>query len=99
VDVFQYRILRDGDETMSVQEGQRKEVRIFFNEEPIIAPKEFWTGAELREFLNVRTEWGMFAFLYKEEPGKPVDTLISPDTSVRLKDGDKFYDIPMGIKG
>lgn len=84
---------------MGAEEEEKKKVRIFFNEEPVFAPKEIWTGAELREFLKVRTEWGMFAFLYKEEPGKPVDTLISPKMTVRLKDGDKFYDIPLGIKG
>ena len=83
---------------MGAQEKEEKKIHIYFNEQEVIAPKETWTGKELRDFLMAQTDW-TFAWLYKELPGKIVDTLIRPDMTVTLKDGDRFYDLPPAIKG
>jgi hypothetical protein len=82
------------DVEVGIERG-REEVVIFFNDQRIVAPKKTWTGAELREFLKVPPE----NRLYKEEPGKHPDTLITPEMTVELKNGDKFYDLPPGIRG
>jgi len=79
----------------SVEEKEKEKVRIFFNDQPLFAPKERWTGAEFREFLKVPSE----NRLYKDEPGERPDTLITPEMTLELKNGDKFYDLPPGIKG
>jgi hypothetical protein len=73
----------------------KKGIVIFFNDEQIRAPKDTWTGQELREFLGVPSE----NRLYKEEPGAHPDILITPEMSIQIKNGDKFYDLPPGIKG
>jgi hypothetical protein len=80
---------------MTEERKARKEVVVFFNDQRIVAPKETWTGAELRDFFKVPSQ----NRLYKEEPGKHPDTLITPEMTVHLKNGDKFYDLPPGIKG
>jgi hypothetical protein len=57
-------------------EQQEKGIRIFFNDKPVFAPKDTWTGAELRDFFKVPTQYQ----LYKETPGKAhPDALIKPE--------------------
>jgi len=77
------------------EEKGREEVVIFFNDEKIVAPKKTWTGAELREFLKVPAQ----NRLYREVPGQRPDELITPEMTVELKNGDKLYDLPPGIRG
>lgn len=79
----------------TVQEEKKEGVVVFFNKQRMVAPKETMTGAELREFFKVPTENKLF----KEEPGKAADTVITPDMIVDLKNGDKFYDLPPGRVG
>jgi len=76
-------------------EKGREEVTIFFNDERVVAPKKTWTGTELREFLKVPSENRLF----REEPGRQPDTLITPEMTVELKNGDKFYDLPPAVRG
>ena len=73
----------------------RQEVTAFFNGDRIVLPKDDWTGPELREFFGVPSQNQLF----KEEPGKHPDTVINPDTEIKVKNGDKFYDLPAGVKG
>ena len=82
---------------VTVQEKERR-IQIYFNEEPIMVPKETWTGKELMSFLMTQTNY-MFTWLYKDLPDKIVDTLIRPSVTVVVKDGDRFYDLPPAIKG
>lgn len=77
------------------KKGGKKGIVIFFNDEQLRAPKDTWTGQEFREFLGVPSE----NRLYKEEPGSHPDTLITPEMPIHIKNGDKFYDLPLGIKG
>ena len=78
-----------------VEAKERQEVVIFFNDQRVVAPKKEWTGAELREFLKVPTQNRLF----REEPGRHPDTLITPEMMVELKNGDKFYDLPPAVRG
>ena len=80
---------------MEQAQKAKQEVVVFFNEEKVILPKSDWTGTELREFLKVLADNKLF----KEEPGKHPDLLVTPETNVSVKNGDKFYDLPPGIKG
>jgi hypothetical protein len=73
----------------------KEQVVAFFNDDKIVLPKAEWLGSELREFLGVPTQNKLF----KEEPGRHEDTLIDPATNVSVKNGDKFYDLPVGVKG
>lgn len=74
---------------------EKEEIKVHFNGDLITLPKSVWNGSELRDFLKVPTENRLFL----EEPGKHPDTLITPDTTVTLKNGDKLYDLPPGIRG
>ena len=79
-----------------MSERQKKGIRIFFNDNPVFAPKDTWTGAELREFFKVPPQ----NQLYKETPGKAhPDLPIKPEETIVLKPGDKFYDLPPGTVG
>ena len=71
------------------------EVVVFFNDQRTVAPKKLWTGTELIEFFKVPSGNRLF----KEEPGRHPDTSITPDMQVELKNGDKFYDLPPGVRG
>jgi len=73
----------------------REEVVIFFNDQKMVLPKKTWTGAELREYLKVPAQ----NRLYREVPGPRQDELITPETTITLKNGDKLYDLPPGIRG
>jgi hypothetical protein len=77
------------------KERRREEITIFFNDQRMVLPKATWTGAELREYLKVPPE----NRLYKEEPGVKPDLLITPEMTITLKNGDKLYDLPPGVKG
>jgi len=79
-----------------MDEQQEKGIRIFFNDKPLFAPKDMWTGAEFREFLKVPPQYQ----LYKETPGKThPDQLIKPEDTIVIKSGDRFYDLPPGTVG
>lgn len=80
--------------TTASQKAKEK-VNAFFNDERIVLPKEDWTGAELRQFFGVPAQNQLF----KEEPGKHQDTLVAPEANITVKDGYKFYDLPVGVKG
>jgi len=79
---------------MSAQ-ASREEVTIFFNDQRVVAPKKVWTGAELCDFLKVPSGNRLF----REEPGKQPDTLITPEMTIELKNGDKLYDLPPAVRG
>ena len=82
--------------SMVEQQETEKGIRIFFNDKPLFAPKDTWTGAELREFFKVPLQYQ----LYKETPGKAhPDLLIKPEETIVIKPGDKFYDLPPGTVG
>jgi len=81
---------------MEKEQEKEKGIRIFFNDKPVFAPKDTWTGAELREFFEVPPQYQ----LYKETPGKAhPDILIKPEETIVIKPGDKFYDLPPGTVG
>ena len=80
---------------METKKKGKKEIKVHFNEELVTLPKAVWNGAELRDFLKVPAQNKLFL----EEPGKHPDTLIAPEMTVTLKNGDKLYDLPPGIRG
>ena len=80
---------------MEIKEKGRDEIKVHFNEELISLPKVGWNGAELRDFLKVPVQNRLFL----EEPGKHPDILITTEMTVTLKNGDKLYDLPPGIRG
>jgi len=73
----------------------REEVNAFFNGDRTVLPKSEWKGAELRQFFGVPSQNQLF----KEEPGKQPDTLVKPEDDLTVKNGDKFFDLPVGVKG
>ena len=79
---------------MNENEG-REEVVVFFNKQKVVAPKPVMSGAELRALFKVPNENKLF----REEHGKRPDTLITPEMTVELKNGDMFYDLPPGKVG
>ena len=83
---------------MTIEQSEKRakqEVTAFFNGDRIVLPKDDWTGAELRQFFDVPSQNQLF----KEEPGQHADMVINPDTKIKVKNGDKFYDLPAGVKG
>lgn len=80
---------------MEEKQKTAHEVVVFFDEERIVLPKTTWTGAELRAFFKVPSGNSLF----QEVPGKHPDTLITPEMNIEVKNGDKFYDLPPGVKG
>ena len=79
----------------TTEEKGREEVVIFFNDQKTVLPKKTWKGAELSGYLKVPTQ----NRLYREVPGPRPDELITPEMTVALKNGDKLYDLPPGIRG
>lgn len=74
---------------------ENKKIKIFINDEKYEVPKPEMTGLEIKQLGNIPTQ----NKLYKEEPGKHPDTLIPDSMLVKLKSGDKFYDLPPGTVG
>lgn len=68
---------------------------IFINDQRFQAPARVMTGAEIKRLGGVPAG----NRLYREEPGAHPDTPIPDDTTVELKSGQKFYDLPPGTVG
>ena len=73
----------------------KEDVIAFFNGDRTVLPKSEWKGAELRQFFDVPSQNQLF----KEERGKNPDTLVKPEDDLTVKNGDKFFDLPVGVKG
>lgn len=72
-----------------------KKFPIFINDTKYFASEEEMTGAELKELGEIPPG----NRLYKEIPGDKPDQPIGDDTVIKLKAGDKFYDLPPGVVG
>lgn len=79
----------------NLDHGHQPGTQIFINETGYKAPKEEMTGAELKTLGGISPGNKLF----KEEPGGHPDLHISDSTVVKLKNGDKFYDLPPGVVG
>lgn len=80
---------------MNTQGKRQVGPRILINKTPFEAPKEEMSGAELKQLGGIPAGNKLF----KEEPGPEPDRPIGDDVVVRLRDGDKFYDLPPGVVG
>ncbi len=70
-------------------------VVIFINDERHTALASQMTGAEIKRLGNVPSG----NRLYREEPGSHPDVAIPDDAMIKVKSGDKFYDLPSGVVG
>jgi hypothetical protein len=73
----------------------RKGIRIFINDNPYFAPEPAMTGAEILAMAGLPKENQLFL----DVPGNKDDTLVAADSTIRLRPGMKFYDVPVGTFG
>jgi len=80
------------------RESKGKEgVVIFFNKEKFDAPTSSMTGAELYQLFGVPTGNKLFFDVKKKD--EPDKFIPNDGTTVELKNGDHFYDIPPATVG
>ncbi len=68
---------------------------IFINDVRFEAPAPVMTGAEIKRLGGIPAG----NRLYREEPGAHPDTPVPDDTTVELRSGQRFYDLPPGTVG
>jgi len=74
---------------------KKARVRIFINDDPVFAPTERMTGAEIAALGGVTPGNQLLI----DVPGPGEDTPVGPDEVVELRPGMKFYDVPVGTFG
>lgn len=70
-------------------------ITIHINDKPYHVDRSEMTGAEIKALGHIPTENRLFL----EVPGPGDDIAIPDDETVRLKSGQKFYDLPVGVHG
>jgi hypothetical protein len=79
-----------------VVEGDRhREIRIFVNDVELKTNREVLTGREILELAGVP----ITNHLFLEVEGHAEDDPIGPDVPVKLHEGMRFFDVPVGTFG
>ena len=80
---------------VEVDVEQPHRVLIFVNDVELHAPRSVMTGRQILELAGVPET----NHLFLEVGGSPEDQPIGPDVPVKLQDGMRFYDVPVGTFG
>jgi hypothetical protein len=70
-------------------------INIFINDEHFKVTQEVMTGAQLRALASIADGNQLF----QEVPGPGDDLPVAADSTVHLKSGMRFYDVPVGNLG
>ena len=83
------------DTITSDRAATKRKIRIFINSQPYFTPEQKMTGAELLALAGLPETNQIFL----EVPGPGEDQAIASDQDVKLRSGQKFYDVPVGTFG